>query len=224
MQDKDLRDRVAGCVYGAIIGDIFRGVDSDTMQPIISDTFSLDVQDCIRYMRYMNEYSQVRHSQGRLPMVEYVGHGVVTLLPAMLLYRKSMLDSALGEHTGKFYPQPYLAACQAVYDTVYMKRGRTSWMMAKASENGSESLAGLCDEWNVAVALAREAYAFPDSLVLAQNADCRGTTVGMLAGARFGLHSIPGKWLSAVPVEIKGIVGKFINMALNSDSKVSEVC
>ena len=216
MQDKDLKDRVAGCVYGAIIGDLFRGVDSDTMQPIISDTFSLDVQDCIRYM---NEYSQGRHS-----MVEYVGRGVVTLLPDMLLYRKSMLDRALGEHTGKFYPQPYLAACQAVYDTVYMQRGSAPWMMAKASENGSESLAGLCDEWSVAVALAREAYAFPDSLVLAQNADCRGTTVGMLAGARFGLHSIPGKWLSAVPVEIKGIVGKFINMALNSDSKVSEVC
>ncbi len=216
VENNDLRDRLAGCVYGAIIGDLFRGVDQETMQPIISDTFSLDVQDCIRYM---NEYAS-----GAYPVVEYDGKGVVTLLPDMLVFGRSMLDSAMGKHTGKFYQQPYLAACQAIYDTVYMNQGRTTWIRLKGPQKGSQSLAGLCDEWNVAVALAREAYAFPDSLVLAQNSECRGTTVGMLAGARFGLHSIPGKWLSAVPVEIKGIVGKFINMALNSDSKVSEVC
>ena len=216
VENNDLRDRLAGCVYGAIIGDLFRGVDQETMQPIISDTFSLDVQDCIRYM---NEYAN-----GAYPVVEYDGTGVVTLLPDMLVFGRSMLDSAMGKHTGKFYQQPYLAACQAIYDTVYMNQGRTTWIRLNGPQNGSESLTGLCDEWNVAVALAREAYAFPDSLVLAQNSECRGTTVGMLAGARFGLHSIPGKWLSAVPVEIKGIVGKFINMALNSDKKVSEVC
>lgn len=216
VENNDLRDRLAGCVYGAIIGDLFRGVDQETMQPIISDTFSLDVQDCIRYM---NEYAG-----GAYPVVEYDGKGVVTLLPDMLVFRRSMLNSALGKHTGYFYRQPYLAACQAIYDTVYMNQGRTTWIRLNGPQNGSEGLTGLCDEWNVAVALAREAYAFPDSLVLAQNSECRGTTVGMLAGARFGLHSIPGKWLSAVPVEIKGIVGKFINMALNSDKKVSEVC
>lgn len=216
VENNEVRDRLAGCVYGAIIGDLFRGVDQKTMQPIISDTFSLDVQDCIRYM---NEYAS-----GAYPVVEYEGKGVVTLLPDMLVFKRSMLNSALGKHTGRFYQQPYLAACQAIYDTVFMNKGRTTWIRLNGPQNGSEGLTGLCDEWNVAVALAREAYAFPDSLVLAQNAECRGATVGMLAGARFGLHSIPGKWLSAVPVEIKGIVGKFVNMALDSDKKASEVC
>lgn len=216
VENNDLRDRLAGCVYGAIVGDLFRGVDQETMQPIISDTFSLDVQD---FIRYMNEYAS-----GAYPVVEYDGKGVVTLLPDMLVFKRSMLNSALGKHTGRFYQQPYLAACQAIYDTVFMNQGRTTWIRLNGPQKGSEGLTGLCDEWNVAVALAREAYAFPDSLVLAQNAECRGATVGMLAGARFGLHSIPGKWLSAVPVEIKGIVGKFVNMALDSDKKASEVC
>lgn len=216
VENNDLRDRLVGCVYGAIVGDLFRGVDQKTMQPIISDTFSLDVQD---FIRYMNEYAG-----GAYPVVEYGGKGVVTLLPDMLVFKRSMLNSALGKHTGRFYQQPYLAACQAIYDTVFMNQGRTTWIRLNGPQNGSEGLTGLCDEWNVAVALARESYAFPDSLVLAQNAECRGATVGMLAGARFGLHSIPGKWLSAVPVEIKGIVGKFVNMALDSDKKASEVC
>ena len=216
VENNDLRDRLVGCVYGAIVGDLFRGVDQKTMQPIISDTFSLDVQD---FIRYMNEYAG-----GAYPVVEYDGKGVVTLLPDMLVFKRSMLNSALGKHTGRFYQQPYLAACQAIYDTIFMNQGRTTWIRLNGPQNGSDGLTGLCDEWNVAVALAREAYAFPDSLVLAQNAECRGVTVGMLAGARFGLHSIPGKWLSAVPVEIKGIVGKFVNMALDSDKKASEVC
>lgn len=216
MSDHDLRDRVAGCVYGTIIGDLFRGIDQETLKPIFAEQFSLDMQDCLRYMEgYANDV---------YPVVEYEGKHSVTLLPDMLVFRSSMLNSALGKYTGQFYPQPYLAACQAIYDTVFMKQGRTTWIRLNGPQNGSEGLRGLCDEWNVAVALAREAYAFPDAIVLSRNSDCYGATVGMLAGARFGLHSIPGKWLSVVPVNVKSLAGKFINKVMISGKSVSEVC
>ena len=211
----DLRDRLAGCVYGAIIGDIFREINQETLVPVFGSEFSLDMQDCLRYME--------GYADGMYPVIEFEGKAPVTLLPDILVFRKSMLSSALGEHTGRFYPQPYLAACQAVYDTVYMKQGRTTWVRLNGPQNGSESLRGLCDAWNVAVALARESYAFPDAIVLSQNQNCDGSVVGMLAGARFGLHSIPGKWLSAVPVNVKNLAGKFINFAMNSDKSVSEL-
>lgn len=216
MSDQDLRDRVAGCVYGAIIGDLFRGIDQDTLVPIFAEEFSLDMQDCLRYME--------GYAGGVYPVVEYEGKATVALLPDMLVFRNSMLNSALGEYTGRMYQQPYLAACQAVYDTVFMKQGRTTWIRLNRPQNGSGGLRGLCDAWNVAVALARDSYAFPDAIVLSQNQSCDGATVGMLAGARFGLHSIPGKWLSAVPVNVKSLAGKFINYVLVSNKSVSEVC
>lgn len=46
----DLRDRLAGCVYGAIIGDIFREINQETLVPVFGSEFSLDMQDCLRYM------------------------------------------------------------------------------------------------------------------------------------------------------------------------------
>ena len=47
---KELHDRLAGAVYGAVVGDLFREVDQETMKPVFADEFGYDMRDCIRYM------------------------------------------------------------------------------------------------------------------------------------------------------------------------------
>ena len=204
---KELHDRLAGAVYGAVVGDLFREVDQETMKPVFADEFGYDMRDCIRYM---SEYGS-----GSYPVVEYEGKQVTALLPDMLFYRRSMFQAALGTFSGHSYEQPYMVASKAIYDTVFMKQGRTTWERLNVAQKGSGGLAGLCDVWNESVALARTAYAFPDAVILSRNSKADGSVVGMLAGARFGLHSIPGRWVSAVPVQIKGILGSFIKSCMD---------
>ena len=63
--------------------------------------------------------------------------------------------------------------------------------------------------------LAKAAGITPKAYILSRNSKADGSVVGMLAGARFGLHSIPGRWVSAVPVQIKGILGSFIKSCMD---------
>ena len=195
-----VRDRLSGAAYGAIIGDLIIGIDRETLLPIFSEKFSSDVQD---FIRYMSDYSN-----GSFPMVDYMSNGVVTLLADVMYYGDSLFAQMP-------YPEPYQAACKAFYDSIFMEQGTTTWRRINRPQNDSQGLRGVSESWNGSMSLASVALAFPDAVSMAAgNPDCDGATVGALAGARFGLSSISGRWLAKVPIDIKSIVGSFIKVCI----------
>ena len=199
-----VRNRLAGAAYGAIIGDLIVGIDRETLLPIFSEKFSSDVQD---FIRYMSDYSN-----GSFPMVDYMSNGVVTLLADVMYYGDSLFVPLFVQMP---YPEPYQAACKAFYDSIFMEQGNTTWRRINRPQNDSQGLRGVSEVWNGSMSLASAALAFPDAVSMAAgNPDCDGATVGALAGARFGLGSISGRWLVKVPIDIKSIVGSFIKVCI----------
>lgn len=195
-----VHNRLAGAAYGAIIGDLIIDIDRETLLPIFSENFSSDVQDFIRYMS--------NYSGGSFPMVDYMSNGVVTLLADVMYYGDSLFAQMP-------YPEPYQTACKAFYDSIFMEQRLITWRRINGPQNGSHGLRGVSEAWNGSVSLAIATLAFPDAVSMAAgNPDCDGATVGALAGARFGLSSISGRWLVKVPIDIKSIVGSFIKVCI----------
>ncbi len=191
-----------------VVSDLLEGINHDTMRPLFAAEHSEDVKGCLALM---DEFTK-----DGVACVDFPYSNPTIVLPFVLHDGKEHVDRMLGKDIGKFAPQPYLAASQAIYDAVFMKQGNTAWMRLNSLQNVSESLRGLCEQWNVAVSLAKEAYAFPDAVVMAQNAKCDPATVGMLAGSRFGLQCISGKWVFEVPVDTKRIIGRFVACCMNN--------
>ncbi len=211
----ELRDKIAGAIYGMAISDLFTDIDRDTMKPVFKSEYSDDVRVSLEVMGRIADGSKSR-DEIFFQYDNFIYHSVIVLLPFALVERDKFVSEMLGRESGRFFPQPYLAASQAIYDTIYRNQGSSSWIRLNKPYNVSESLRTLCEQWNTAISLAGEAYAFPDAVVMANSngTNCDPATVGMLAGARFGLHSISGKWIVEVPVETRRIVGKFANACI----------
>lgn len=208
---KVVKSNIAGALYGALIGDLVTGANDDLLLPMptFAENFS---QDLLDVLRYMHDYAE-----GRFPVVDYMGHSAVTLLPDVLFYGRAMLASLPAP-----YPEPYQAAYMAFCGTIFDNQGNTSWRTVSRPQTAPHGLKTICEQWSDAVNFASASISYREALSMALGSGC-GATAGALAGAKYGLTGIPSTWLAQVPLEARSLVGRFVNLCIGRCGDDGEV-